>query len=194
MFGSGLKCASQWWPGEGYDIGLPCGRHCKVWRRDATRVTVFMDASAASWDLLAFTTWDMFQRRLFRWRNMVVSDSVGCWDLQGQERAIPTLPPEVITCSVIVLARTVQQQVGLHSLEGWFTSCRCRGTVLMSMVQLAEALLPVLVGAATELGTWSACHIVDRMPGTLARSKRSSLAQPPVMPSWTWSQTTAARF
>ena len=49
----------------------------------------------------------------------------------------------------------------------------------MSMVQLAEAPLPVLVGAATELGTWSACHIVDRMPETLARSSGHHLRNRP---------------
>ena len=67
-----------------------------------------MDANAASGDLLALASCDKFESRLFRRSNMVVSDSVGCWDLQGEERAIPTLALEDTNCSVIVLGKTLQ--------------------------------------------------------------------------------------
>ena len=80
----------------------------QVWRRDATTVTVFMPDGAVNGHTLELTTWDKFERGLVRWRNMVVSDSCGYWDLQHKERAIPTLVLEDTTCSVIVLARTLE--------------------------------------------------------------------------------------
>ena len=39
---------------------------------------------------------------------MVVSDSFGCWDLQHEGRAVPTLASEDTKCSAIVLARTLE--------------------------------------------------------------------------------------
>ena len=84
----------------------------QVWLRDAATVTVFMPDGAVKGNLLELTTWDKFEWSLVRWRNMVVSDSFGCWDLQHKERAFPTLALEDTKCSVIVLARTLEA-------EGW---------------------------------------------------------------------------
>ena len=81
-----------------------------VWRGDAATVTVFMLDGAVQGNLLELTTLDKL-----RWRNMVVSDSFGCWDPQHKERAIPTLVLEDTKCSVIRWMGAIHWRAGAQT-------------------------------------------------------------------------------
>ena len=161
LSGSGVKSPAT----DGQVEATTLGCHIpwqplQMWRCDATSHFVH----AVKGNLLEWTTWDKFERSLVRWRNMVVSGSFRCWNLQHKERTIPTVALEDSKCSVIVLARTLEAAGWASFTEelvhkpddavkqfsvAWFSSRR--------------AVLPVLVETATDLGARSASHAVERL-------------------------------
>ena len=140
------------------DTGRPCNAAAiageAVRRNHSHRVcSCLMGLSVENF--LELTTWDKFERGLVRWRNMVVSDSFGCWDLQHKERATLALALEDTKCPVIVLARTLEA-AGWAPLTGELVHNPDDAAKQFSLVGFSSR-------RATDLGARSASHAFERL-------------------------------